>query len=112
MIEFPFVVGHSFRDYAHHPITVKTNCNQRLESEGLGPGPATLIAPTGECYRAQIYRGVSSWCEYFQIRVLSGPWHDPLAQLPLATQLIVTIDRNGSDLVVRLSLVEGLCSAA
>ena len=95
MLCFEFRVNRSFLKYSSHPITVPKSLNQRMERE-VTPGPIRIVSPLGNVYSGTLYKGCSSWGDYFQVRTIGTPANDNLADLPFGIRLTVTIrDVNG-----------------
>lgn len=103
-VEFSFTVGHAFRKYESHPITIPRRCYEKFEAERLGPGTATVLPPDGQRREAKIYRGENNWGSYYQVRTLTGrhAHGDPLNDLPLKTRLRVRIGRSSAGVEVHL----------
>ncbi len=93
MIVFRFFINNSFLKYSSHPITIpKSQVNYKnLIADNLDIGDFILLLPKGEILKGHIYRGISGYGEYYQIRIY--PDQQFPSYLLLNDQLIVILFR-------------------
>lgn len=103
MVSFDFSTNASFLSYPSHPITVPRKHIPDIDHQHLAPGPVTIISPSGRSYRGRLYKGRSSWGEYYQVRTNAVPAVDDLSKIPFGQLLQVTIERAYGGIEVRLA---------
>jgi hypothetical protein len=104
MVEFAFEVGHSFRDYPRHPITIPRGQvdYSQLEQEKLF-GPIVIVAPSGERVPGKIYSSIAGFGKYHQICAVRAD-SDPLSGLVVGSQLRVEVARENNEVTATLQL--------
>lgn len=107
MIHFRFTINKSFLDWPSHPITVpKSKVNYAtLEAEGLDRGDLRVQSPDGSTLGGLMYSGKAGYGFYYQIRI-DVPDRHSLLRLPLGSQLLVELVRQGNTSWVKLGLAE------
>src|SRR5207302_1618820 len=98
---FPFTVNHSFKNYESHPITIPQRHNDLVRAESLAD-EVRVLSPAGQTFRGHIYGGRSSRGDYFQLRIDERRRSDEFTQMPIGTQLEVTIARGPRGIVIEL----------
>ncbi len=107
MVRFRFTVNKSFLDWPTHPITVpKSKVDYTsLEDEGLDDGELRIQTPDGSTSGGLMYSGKAGYGFYYQIRMNVPDGHS-LLSLPIGSELIVELERNGKTSLVRLHTVD------
>lgn len=107
MVSFFFTVNKSFLEYPNHPITIPcANYSDLISSIYEGKGrktiPILIDPPTQRILDGEIYYGVSSYGEYYQIKVLGKYPGVYFGNLKIGDTVLVVIKRMGEKINVRI----------
>jgi hypothetical protein len=107
MISFFFTINKSFLEYPNHPITIPcANYPDLISSIYQGKGrrtiPILIDPPTKRILDGEIYFGISSYGEYYQIKVLGKYPSVYFGNLKIGDTVLVVIKRMGEKINVAI----------
>ena len=107
MVLFPFTINKSFLESCNHPITIPKRYQAFLisyiyQGNGCRTIPIRIDPPAKRILEGEIYYGISSFGEYYQIKVLGEYPSVYFGDLKVGDIVYVVIARSGEKINVKI----------